>query len=226
MMMKNLKKQDGYILAYALVVIMVISLVAVAACTTAARNHKNQIAALQYTEDKYAAEGAIELFVAELQAGAVEYVTGLAGNAVLPSEFSGKINEKIDLAEQAQRQFYEGQDFSFELTDNNAEDESTGYIARFEENINQELETVTFAIDEPKEENNKIAGNVYYLINATAEFGSVQVSADIRLSFAAEQYKEDNGGQKIDYAKIYGVAFEYISYEVTTVQVENQEVGS
>ena len=225
-MFNKMKKQDGYILAYALVVVLVISLVAVTACTTAARNHKSQIAALQYTEDKYAAEGAIELFVAELQAGAVEYVTGLAGTAVLPSEFSAKINEKIDLAKQVQEQFYEGQTFSFELTDNNAEDESSGYIARFEEEVKQELETATFAIDEPKGENNKTAGNVYYLINATAKFGSVQISADIKLSFAAERYKEDNGGQEIDYAQIYGVAFEYISYEVSTVQAEDEEVAS
>ena len=60
-------------------------------------------------------------------------------------------------------------------------------------------------------------GNAFYLINATARFGSVQVSADMKLSFPVEK----GGGV----AKIYGVTFEYISYEVSTVQKES-EVGS
>ena len=71
-MMKNMKKNDGYIMVYVLVVVLVVSMVAVAACTAAIRNFKSQSAAVNYTQDKYAAQGVVERIMAELKDAAVE----------------------------------------------------------------------------------------------------------------------------------------------------------
>lgn len=60
------KNQDGYILVYVLVVILALSMFAVGLTSHALKNHNIQKNAVTYTQDKYAAEGMIEQFVAEL----------------------------------------------------------------------------------------------------------------------------------------------------------------
>lgn len=64
--MKQLRKDDGYILVYVLVVFLVLSFAAVAICTGAVQNLRAQQASIERTQALYEAEGQIEHFVALL----------------------------------------------------------------------------------------------------------------------------------------------------------------
>lgn len=64
--MKQLRKDDGYILVYVLVVFLVLSFAAVAICTGAVQNLRAQQASIARTQALYEAEGQIEHFVALL----------------------------------------------------------------------------------------------------------------------------------------------------------------
>lgn len=60
------KHDEGYVLAFVLVVMIVLCLVALSIMSISLRNLQNQQASIQRMEDKYAAQGAIEKVVAEL----------------------------------------------------------------------------------------------------------------------------------------------------------------
>lgn len=60
------KHDEGYVLAFVLVVMVVLCLVALSIMSISLRNLQNQQASIQRMEDKYAAQGAIEKVVAEL----------------------------------------------------------------------------------------------------------------------------------------------------------------
>ena len=246
-MMKNMKKQDGYVLVYVLVVVLVIGIIAVSALTAAGRNLNSQAAAVKYTQDKYEAEGAIELFVSELQAASIDYVEGLNGAPVSPTAFSQKINHIIDSDAapidetndelhksvlQILGETYENDEYRFVLTDLNVETEEDtskefnehiktpeNFVARFEKTIieNSQPAAPNFYTNN-NEENLIEEGNAYFYLNATAIFGTVQVSADMRLSFAVEKFEE----AEQSLAKVQGVAFEYMTYEVSTAKVESE----
>ena len=64
--MKQLRKDDGYILVYVLVVFLVLSFAAVAICTGAVQNLRAQQASIARTQALYEAEGKIESYVANL----------------------------------------------------------------------------------------------------------------------------------------------------------------
>ena len=66
--MKHLKKEDGYVLVYVLIVFTILSFVAVSICTMALNNLKAQKADVNRMEARYEAEGYLQQFVAEVEA--------------------------------------------------------------------------------------------------------------------------------------------------------------
>ena len=64
--MKQLKRCDGYVLPYVLVVFLILSAVSVSICTTSLNNLKAQEAAVKRAQALYDAEGEIERLVAEV----------------------------------------------------------------------------------------------------------------------------------------------------------------
>ena len=64
--MKQLKRCDGYVLPYVLVVFLILSAVSVSICTTSLNNLKAQEAAVKRAQALYEAEGEIEKFVAKV----------------------------------------------------------------------------------------------------------------------------------------------------------------
>ena len=75
--MKHLRREDGYVLPYVLIVFAVVSLIAVSICSVAIRNLRTQEAAVQRTQALYAAEGAVERFTAKVseRAGDAEHTS-------------------------------------------------------------------------------------------------------------------------------------------------------
>lgn len=66
--MKHLKRDDGYVLVYVLIVFTILSLVAVTICSTAVKNLQAQKAAVARMEARYEAEGYLQQFIAEVEA--------------------------------------------------------------------------------------------------------------------------------------------------------------
>ena len=64
--MKQLKRNDGYVLPYVLVVFLVLSFVAVTICGMSLNNLRTQEEAVEHTQTLYETEGLLERFVAEL----------------------------------------------------------------------------------------------------------------------------------------------------------------
>lgn len=62
--MKHLKREDGYVLPYVLIVFAVVSLVAVSVCSVAINNLRVQEAAVRRAQALYEAEGKVERFTA------------------------------------------------------------------------------------------------------------------------------------------------------------------
>jgi len=65
--MKHLRKDDGYVLVYVLIVFTILSLVAVSICGMALRNLQAQKADAARMEARYAAEGVLQQFVAQVE---------------------------------------------------------------------------------------------------------------------------------------------------------------
>lgn len=61
------KHDEGYVLPFVLIAVLVISLVIASVMTIPLRNLRSQQAVIERMQDRYQAEGAIEKFVAELQ---------------------------------------------------------------------------------------------------------------------------------------------------------------
>lgn len=66
--MKHLRKDDGYVLVYVLIVFTILALVAGSICAMALNNLKAQKADVARMEARYAAEGELQKFVAEVGA--------------------------------------------------------------------------------------------------------------------------------------------------------------
>ena len=62
------KNEDGYVLLYVLVVLVLLSLTAAAVCSIALHNLQAQRSSVEQMQKRYAAEGLGEQFVAKLQA--------------------------------------------------------------------------------------------------------------------------------------------------------------
>lgn len=62
--MKQMKKNDGYVLVYVLAVFVVLSLAAVTICTSAVKNLRSQQASIERTQALYQAQGQMEHFLA------------------------------------------------------------------------------------------------------------------------------------------------------------------
>lgn len=86
------KNNDGYVLPFVLVVLIVMSLVATAALSAALRNLKAQQTFVERMEDRYQAEGAIERVVAELTDPS-GYTVSVSGTEAEKEAIQKKINE-------------------------------------------------------------------------------------------------------------------------------------
>lgn len=78
---------DGYVLVYVVVVIVILSILVPAACANSLRNLKAQQASVERMQQLYEAEGQIERFVAEMQS---ETVVGLSHDGYDTSEKAEK----------------------------------------------------------------------------------------------------------------------------------------
>ena len=217
-MMKRINRnQDGYILVYVLVVVLVVSLVAVAACTTAMKNHDAQVAAVNYTRDKYETEGVMELFMLELQNAAVNYakelpsdITAGALDTQVTNEIIGQDSE--DSAETSafaiiRKNGYNPDEYVITVEDRN-DDEPSKFNAKFELAADDDSKLDQFkGLELCEEEDAKEKGYAYYDIAVKCVHQGVEVEAEIRLSFPVKK----GGG----YATVYGVLFEYLSYNVS-----------
>lgn len=66
--MKHLRKDDGYVMVYVLIAFTILALVAGSICAVALNNLKAQKADVARMEARYAAEGELQQFVAEVEA--------------------------------------------------------------------------------------------------------------------------------------------------------------
>lgn len=74
------KQEGGYILAYVLVVVVILCILATGICSVALRNMQTQQASVERTKQLYTAEGRIEQFTAAVQAKAAELPECEAGS--------------------------------------------------------------------------------------------------------------------------------------------------
>lgn len=65
--MKHMKKNDGYVMVYVLIVFTILSFVAVSICTMAVKNLQAQKATINRMEARYEAEGYLQEFMAETE---------------------------------------------------------------------------------------------------------------------------------------------------------------
>lgn len=87
------KHNEGYALPFVLVVMTVLALVATSMMTLALRNLQNQRASVERMQDRYTAEGAIEIVVARLSDEGE--LTSLTGDSV-DEAIRGKLNKICD----------------------------------------------------------------------------------------------------------------------------------
>ena len=69
--MKHLRKDDGYVLVYVLIVFTILSAVAVTMCTLALNNLKAQKADVLRMEARYAAEAELQKFIAQVETNVI-----------------------------------------------------------------------------------------------------------------------------------------------------------
>lgn len=96
--MKHLKKDDGYVLIYVLIVFTILSFVAVSICTTALNNLKAQKADVARMEARYEAEGYLQQFIAEVEALEIKMQNTTADgvkNAVATAFWDGVISHGV-----------------------------------------------------------------------------------------------------------------------------------
>lgn len=214
-MKSAINKRDGYVLAYVVVVIAVVSLIAVAACTTAVRNYKTQRAALSYTQEKYAAEGIVERFVAEFQHAAVEVAEEVAAMEI--SDETGKEYHRYH--DEVKKAISDG--LALRLGDKDTAEVDgivdgilkDGYLFDLNADIRNFIYNTYVDAENVVREDTDTG---YFPVTAdfNAAVGDVQVDVNIEMRFSAEvgTYNE----KKTYY--ISGVTFEYTSYNVTMLQ--------
>lgn len=220
-MKSAINKKDGYVLAYVVVVIAVVSLIAVAACTTAVRNYKTQRAALSYTQEKYAAEGIVERYIAELQSAAVDVANNIyadvyenAGKTVNTTDYVGSDSYIIASIEKG----INDAGIVSTMTNDGCDIFVDGKIENFR--------NYTYVVADPdtKAETTKEDSSGYFAVNlaVSAYSGDLRVDADVELNFEAEvrTVNIEEGGlvKNLETYYISGVTFEYTSYNVTMLQ--------
>lgn len=88
---------DGYVLVYVVVVIVILSILVPAACANSLRNLKAQQASVERMQQLYEAEGQIERFVAEMQSKAVELSgSGYSSDAVAKGAAESAFEEAVN----------------------------------------------------------------------------------------------------------------------------------
>jgi len=97
--MKNMKKNDGYVVVYVLIVFTILSLVAVSICSVALKNLKAQRASVDRMEVRYEAEAYLQEFVAKIGQLKLEFDVSHAEAYDTQEEIVQKVKE--DLAAQA-----------------------------------------------------------------------------------------------------------------------------
>lgn len=204
-MKRMVKNQDGYVLAYVLVIVLVLSMIAVGASASALSNNKTQKASISYTQDKYEAEGIIERFVAELEEAAITVAT------TLDKQTLATIKEEISAG------------FKTELGDNEPEVVDgivdaimgDGYEIDLQCDIYDFVPHTSGPQGEPQEGNQSTPNSGYFLVRSelTATSGSVAVDAEIDLKFTAVE--TDSIYEKY---QITNVSVQYKSYNISTVE--------
>ena len=208
-MMKNMRKNDGYIMVYVLVVVLVVSMVAVAACTAAIRNFKSQSAAMNYTQDKYAAQGVVERFVAELKDAAVEVAEDVAA-------------DHVDDADAVQQALKDGIDAALL-----GSGEDKGVINSIKESGLIDVSGTMHGFKNYTYTEKDDMGAEYVLMDSdqgfyrmelkiSTSYGSVELHTDLDVVFSADVISSGEGINSTELYRISGVSFRYTSYEVTS----------
>lgn len=206
--MKNMKKNDGYIMVYVLVVVLVVSMVAVAACTAAIRNFKSQSAAVNYTQDKYAAQGVVERFVAELKDAAVEVAEDVAAN-------------HVDTAKNVEQELKDGIDAALL-----GSGENKGVIDTVKESGLIDVSGTMHGFKNYTYTEKDDMGAEHVLMDSdqgfyrmelkiSTSYGSVELHTDLDVVFSADVISSGEGINSAELYRISGVSFRYTSYEVT-----------
>ena len=93
--MKHLRKDDGYVLIYVLIVFTILSFVAVSICTMALKNLQAQKADVARMEARYEAEGYLQQFIAEKAAVSSEAPLGsLEGEFGVKAAIEGELSQE------------------------------------------------------------------------------------------------------------------------------------
>ena len=137
--MKHLKKDDGYVLIYVLVAFTILSFVAVSICTTALNSLKTQKADVARMEARYAAEGELQKFVAQVTARETTETVGdgdiEAAEAAAESAFRDAV---ADIAEELPAVEVDADGEEVEIT---AMAKKAGYVATIQAKAQMTLET-------------------------------------------------------------------------------------
>lgn len=93
------KNKDGYVLIYVVFVIIFLCIVAVGTCTVALNNIRVQTAYIEQLQDRYAAEGTLEQFMAEVCVSASGlshdgYLSAAEAKSAARSEFEAIVTAK------------------------------------------------------------------------------------------------------------------------------------
>lgn len=134
--MKQLKRNDGYVLPYVLIVFLVLSFVAVTICGISVKNLRAQEVSIARTQDLYEAEGYMERYVASLWEHQGEsdraYMDAADATAAAAQDFWGRaklLNDQVTVSLQDDPSFDDINVLTVEATSNNG---STSIIAELE----------------------------------------------------------------------------------------------
>lgn len=199
------KNNDGYVLPFVLVVMIVLTIISTSLMTAALRNLQSQQKFTERMVDKYQAEGEIEKIVAQLD-GIVE-VTGYTNSDVAEmlapkiSELCKAVNEKITVSHVSEEQDSDAQVISEGGTET---DDNTGDNDK----------------DEPEEKDFEYS----FKLTCPSVSGATEIQTIILLTGKIVQDQVDTtieastGQQKATY-KISEHKITYQSYEISTKEV-------
>ncbi len=216
--MKNMKKNDGYIMVYVLVVVLVVSMVAVAACTAAIRNFKAQSAAVSYSQDKYVAQGVVELFMAGLKDAAVEVAQEVADDV---KENKEEIKSETTYGNPMELTTFVGSEDYIKLSIQDGIDDAVNNILSAGLDMDVDGTPITFR-NYTYQRKNEISGlyetfededKGYFemIVSVSAHYGQARIDTEITFGFEAS-VETDNANK---YYELSDVFFRYTSHEVT-----------
>ncbi|MBQ8590876.1 MAG: hypothetical protein IJ486_10545 [Firmicutes bacterium] len=211
----------GYILIYVMVVIVVLSILATSICTSAVHNLKAQQHSVEHMKFVYEVEGIGERFVSELQR-AVRFEEDGTTEKIYPVSSDGILDPDRKHSQAAQAIFCDGY---YVTPEEGSPVRVDGAIVTAQRNalMAEELEGDTIellevAIGSYNDLNNQLESRVKFRIVA----GDSSLESEILVTMIVEMRTkpgEGAGAQTAYEYKISKIAFEYLSYEIGSVEI-------